>query len=106
MIKAPVDLNRFGQKWIIYVEVTKYAANNNLAIQLWSDDEPFSTLTTNLFVKLPPNQAFVDTNNNGNEIIDWIIANGFGKPVGISQRSGFCMYPLVEFDLEKLGGKI
>jgi hypothetical protein len=107
MIKAAVDLYRFGQKWLIYVQIEKYSQNGNLAIQLFSDSgEPFSTLTTNLSVKLPPNQAYVDTNNNGIEVIDWIAQNGFGHTTGANLRSGFCIYHLVEFDLAKLGGKV
>lgn len=81
--------------------------NGNLAIQLIdeNDGSPVSTLTVNLGDGLNEvygeGYAFVDTNNNptGEQFIK---DNKLGTPVGQTQCSGFCEYPLYCFDLNKL----
>jgi hypothetical protein len=101
-MKKLYDLNsRYGGQYKVYVNVAYYG-NHNLAIQLITDKgETFSNLTVNL-EKLPPNCAYVDTNNLGPEIVDWITKNGLGVPTGAYQVSGFCRYPMFMFDLNKL----
>lgn len=106
MIKAKHNYVKYGRSNTMYVEMAKYGENGNLAIQLYCNDdgymEPWSTMTTNLSVKLPADCAYIDTNNNGYEIVDWIIKNEFGVPTGEVRQSGYCVYPLVKFDLSKL----
>ena len=86
----------------VSLERSKYTYNDNLAIQLWCDDEgypePFAMLTVNLpnYGKLPENQAFVDT-NNCSWAESFIKENRLGKPVGKIGISGWCEYPLYEF---------
>ena len=83
---------------------TSYRNNGNLAIVLDSPTEgPFATLTVNLDgPKLPTNYAYVDTNN-----CPWaeqfIKHRNLGKPTGMVGYSGYCTYPLYEFDMSKLG---
>lgn len=82
---------------------TSYCNNGGLAIVLDSPTEgPFATLTVNLESKLPANYAFVDTNN-----CPWaeqfIREHKLGKPTGMVGYSGYCTYPLYEFDMSKLG---
>jgi hypothetical protein len=94
----------------VTVRLTKYQSNNRLAVQLicakapWS---PFATITVNLpdvpeellkmwFGSQTPDKnmlAFLDTNNHPT-IEKWIQDHGFGLPMGYSERSGFCQYPL------------
>lgn len=86
----------------VFCTTEKYQRPNNLAIQLWEPEEgPFATLTVNLGRKLPENQAFVDTNN-----CPWaeqfIAQNELGVPVGDFGFSGYCAYPLYEFNLERM----
>ncbi len=40
---------------------------------------------------------FIDTNNNGEDILDWLEENGFGKRTGNCGRSGYCAYPEFNF---------
>ncbi len=40
---------------------------------------------------------FIDINNNGEDILDWLEDNGFGKRTGKSGQSGFCSYPEFNF---------
>lgn len=66
----------------------------------------FATLTVNLDGYTgaglqSDTRTFVDTNN-----CPWaekfLRENGIAKPTGIVMQSGFCSYPLYEFDLSKL----
>jgi hypothetical protein len=48
-----------------------------------------------------PDEAFVDANNSGH-LINWLIAEGYVVPTGITIASGFCVYPQVRFTKEFL----
>lgn len=84
----------------IWFTITKYLDNDNLAIQAWCDEGPYAMMTVNLDEKLPEDEAYVDLNNwiGAARIID---DYELGTPVGVSS-SGYCIYPRVKFDLEKL----
>lgn len=95
-----------GEEYDIILRMGKYQ-NGNLAIQMYCHDEngfvePFATLTKNLDVCLPENQAYLDTNNLGIEIGIWVDENDLGEYLGELKGSGFCFYPLFEFNLEKV----
>lgn len=64
--------------------------------------EPYSRLTVNLGNKLPPDTAYIDSNNNGEEIMNWLIEKRLGKPTGNWGHSGFCSYPEFKFDIDRL----
>lgn len=87
------------------VEVKAYKHkyyNGNLAIQLnCVDGIPWARLTVNFDVKLPPDMAYVDTNNCP-EGPDFIEENGLGEFAYGFHHSRFCDYPLYKFDLSKL----
>jgi hypothetical protein len=89
----------------------------NMAIQTTTQDyEPYSTLTVNLAdspllhseeLILPKNTAFIDTNNNPGIttfIRDAKLAKPYKMPNGIpiQMTSGFCTYPLYQFDENEL----
>ncbi len=82
------------------IQVRSYL-NGNLAIQMisWEDGtpEPWSTLTVNLDRMCQKNCAFIDTNNNGDSILPWLIRYGLAVPTGILARSGYCVYPEFRF---------
>lgn len=59
-------------------------------------------LTVNLDSVRPQNCAFIDTNNNGEEILAWIIRHGLAVPTGTYARSGYCQYPEYRFRPERL----
>ena len=100
-------IQAWGEEYKVRAIKAKYTTNGNLAIQLICEDEeyggwePYGGLTVNLNKKLPPNQAFVDVNNIPNAE-SFIEENGLGKSIGDFGLSGFCIYPIYEFDLEKL----
>lgn len=62
---------------------------------------PYCDITVNI-TKLPDNQACIDVNNLGDYICDWLIENKLAKPTNKVARSGFCTYPIFEFDLNEV----
>ena len=103
-----LKLERHGEVYDIILKKSTYVDGKSLAIAMEYYDEeykaymPFAILTTNIWKKPESNCAFVDTNNLGEEIIDWIVKNGLGKPTGRTAPSGYCEYPEVRFDLDKI----
>jgi hypothetical protein len=101
-----ITLERYGKKHPMCFNTAKYAENGNLYVGLttmiegWP--EPWSNLTVNLSVKCKENCAFIDTNNNGNEIITWLEENNLGETTGRIAFSGWCVYPEFEFNMEEL----
>lgn len=84
---------------------TYYRDNNRLAIVLYDVDtkEDYAELTVNLpdAKVYNKNQAYVDT-NNCTWAIEYIKRSGIGKPLSDFSVSGFCIYPLFEFNLERM----
>jgi len=98
----------YGEYEITRIEISTYCSDNNLAIELfslneeWKIEEPFATLTVNLNYKgLEKNEAFVDVNNCP-WAVEFIKENKLGEFTGIELPSGYCLYPLYKFDLNKL----
>ena len=91
----------------IKLNVAEYAKPRGLAIQMitkaddYDCDEPFEIMTVNLYRLCNSNYAFVDTNNLP-EIEKFIEKYKLGKPTGKLKISGFCCYPLYEFDLDEI----
>lgn len=85
----------------VNIEVTTYANNKTLAIQLWCEDGPFATLTVNINDLHRAGCQYVDTNN-----CPWaeqfIAEYNLGAKTGNYGMSGFCLYPEYRFDIEEL----
>ena len=99
-------VNSWGKEYEVCMSTgSRYSHGNNLAIQMYVADtwEPFATLTVNLDKKLPENQGYVDTNNCP-WAEDFIEKYGIGKFLNEYGRSGFCLYPLYEFDIDRING--
>ena len=86
------------------MSASTYAGKSkHIALQLWCEDGPFATLTVNLpgLRGTSRNVSCVDTNN-----CPWAPALikrlKIGKPTGHYLDSGFCSYPVYEFDVEKI----
>ena len=103
---ARLKLNAWGTEHEITLEIHKYAENDNLAIQMmcWDDGypEPWSMLTVNLSRKCKPNCAFIDINNNSDAIMNWLESNNLGFDTGVFEISGFCIYPMFEFNMDEV----
>jgi hypothetical protein len=87
-------------------ELNNYCENGNLYVGLITHEEgyaePWQNLTVNLSVKCADDCAFIDTNNNGDEIMTWLVSNKLGKPTGRIKTSGWCVYPEFKFNLDEL----
>ena len=111
MASKKMKVNLYGTNYTISkVEIDRYNADNSLAIQLysWCKDyggfnEPFAMLTVCLNDKTikKDNMSYLDTNNCpwGEDFVE---KYGLGKPTGMLGFSGYCAYPLYEWDLDKL----
>jgi hypothetical protein len=102
-----IKLERWDNEYEIAFEVTTYRYGGSLAIQMSYKEEsywlPYTTLTVNLEDFPTENdKAFVDTNNLGDEIVDWIVQNDLGELTGRIGFSGYCVYPEVQFNLDKI----
>ena len=57
---------------------------------------------TTCILPLEPFMACVDTNNNSEKIIAFLVGHGIAEPSGRMLPSGYCMYPVFKFNPEKL----
>ena len=89
----------------VQLEINNYINNNGLYLGLIrkEDDyfEPYGDISVNLGVKAPDYCANVDLNNMP-ELVKFIEENDLGEFTGLTQRSGFCEYPLYMFHVDKL----
>lgn len=85
----------------VTLQVNHYANNGNLQIQLWSEYEPFASLTVNLGEKLPADCAYLDTNNL-RCAFDFCMIHKLGEFTGAFSQSGYCTYPLWKFDMNEV----
>jgi hypothetical protein len=85
-------------------QFSTYQNNNRLALILIDTEwgNCYSTPTVNLVDEKLTNEncAYLDTNNCGEYILNWLEQHDFGKPTGCFGFSGFCMYPEFEFRKE------
>ena len=99
-------LNKYWKEHPMTFDIDIYLKNGNLYVGLITHEEgypePWSNLTVNLGVKCKENCAFIDTNNNGNEIIEWLCENKLGSLTGNMWPSGFCVYPEFKFNMDVL----
>ncbi len=95
----------YGNEYAVSVVVNSYVNNGNLFVGLVSTDEegdiePFGDVTVNIS-DLPPYHAALDTNNMSG-IESFVEREGLAQPSGECLRSGYCQYPVYEFDREAL----
>lgn len=80
---------------------TNYVDNNSLAlIQVDDKGNLEDVITVNIHDANLKNKycQFIDTNNQPDDIVEWLEQNGFGHPTHNFEHSGFCIYPEFEFD--------
>lgn len=91
-----------GQLIEVLFEVHSYDASCNLAVMLYSKVaygfSPLSRLTVDTGELCSKDCAFIDINNNGPKILDWLADNGLAVPTGRVARSGYVEYPEYKFD--------
>ncbi len=104
---------RITTPYAVYEDCTlhtnEYVANKSLYIGIIGKcegeeyPEPIADLTICLPNERTPkaNEAYVDTNNCP-WAMQFIEENGLGTETGLYGLSGYCMYPLVEFNMDKI----
>lgn len=109
------ELTKYGGTHRIVLRKANYSNNGTLAIfmiELVNDDgceyeENWACLTvnigdSNLFAN--DTHAFLDTNNLGFDIINWLKSNKIATLTGDIGFSGYCRYPLAKFSSKVLAG--
>lgn len=99
-----VRLTKTGPSYSVTLDFSKYTLNNKLAVRLiragapW---EPFAVVTINLQSPLQDEtHAFVDINNCP-WAEEFLVDNAIATKVdGCDTISGYCTYPLYEFNKE------
>jgi len=103
----------YGDVHKVVLRKGTYQNNNTLAIQMVEvyddgNEEMFGVITKNIddsnYLCKDNNCAFIDTNNMGNDIVKWLRENNVATCKGPVGFSGFCCYPLVEFNADVLNG--
>lgn len=82
------------------VVYSTYRTTGNTAIQLMNNQEgPIACATVNV-TPLPKNMIAIDTNNCGEQIVNWLLENKIiiGKQLQTVQ-SGYCTYPVYKLNL-------
>lgn len=106
------NLEMYGEKYKVYLSKGKYLNNNTIAVDIIVVDsdgfeEPFDSLTTNISCEYGlanDTTQFIDANNLGKDILNWLVKNNIAKPTGRAWPSGYCIYLLYEFTKEALAG--
>ncbi|MCH5191884.1 MAG: DUF4313 domain-containing protein [Oscillospiraceae bacterium] len=103
-----LKVNIYGREWTLIPKLGFYVAHDfmgedhsNLAVQLYCEGEygpePFATLTVNLGEYISAKFcAYVNTNNC--RFAEQLLELGIAKDTGLTKQSGFCTYPLWQFN--------
>lgn len=95
----------YNKNYSVFPVKSKYLNNKTLAVLLKDHNGyPFATLTVNIEgfdIVASDTRAFVDVNNCP-WAEEFIKDNNLGIPTGYTAVSGYCEYPLYEFNLDLL----
>lgn len=103
-----INMKKYGKSIPMTFQLANYMDNGSLYVGLITHEEgypePWSNLTVNLneSSRCKPNCAYIDTNNNGDMVLDWLEAHNLGEQTGRLAFSGWCIYPEFEFNMEEL----
>lgn len=95
-------------EWAVYkncfLQVARYQADNSRAIEIWNnEDGPIARITVCITGSgLAEDETVIDTNNCP-WAMEFIKQHGFGQAIGRMVKSGYCTYPVVKLDIEKIG---
>ena len=88
----------------VYIEgITR--GSGQLSVGLLCEEDgfkmPYATITKDMGVETNPAACFIDTNNVP-EAESFLVKYDLAYPTGHRAESGFCLYPLYQFDIDKL----
>lgn len=104
------DRTTFIHNHECYLTTVQYSCNNRVGLQMYYYDEecetyfPYATLTVNIpeHAITNSNCVFLDTNNAPFSLDLLCKKLRCAKPTGKFVQSGFCLYPEVELNPERL----
>ena len=84
-----------------YFVTGNYMADNSLSIQIWNDEDGPIADMTRCLCDAKKGFSYLDMNNCpwSRELVERL---GIGTFTGQVSMSGFCTYPLYEFDMAKI----
>ena len=104
-------MSKTGPTYPVTVKISHYTNNNTLAVMLVEAKAPweiFAVITVNMSGSpygdgdyQSDTKAYLDTNNCP-WAEDFVNENGIAKPLNLYGMSGYCTYPLYEFDLNSI----
>lgn len=104
----------YNSKWgtveqIGFAQGTYYDGNRALLAYVKHVDdhgwvEAYADVSVNIEFLADSYRIAIDTNNLGDEMVDFLVENGFAEETGRVLHSGYCNYPVLEFDEEWLDG--
>lgn len=101
------NLKLYGVTHKVTPILHKYASNDRIAVELVTNEgESFATITVNLpdafdTLDLPDNAAYLD-DNNCPWAAKFVEDNNLGLVTSMQYPSGYCLYTLCLFDLDKI----
>lgn len=98
-----IEFEFYGDTYRLGLYKTTYTNNDNLAIVVMDEDsqEQFTVLTVNIMDLPENNMAAIDMNNNADLAVA-VEKAGFFTHTGIDIPSGFCIYPICIFNLDRI----
>ena len=85
-----------------YFQIAKYAANEETAIRIANGSAAIATITVCIpDVGLSKDMTILDTNNCP-WVLDFMEKNGFASDTELRAESGYCKYPIVLLNMEKI----
>lgn len=98
---------------LVSLGIHNYQNNGRLALELIEHladpeygqcEEPYGMVTVNIpDEEVTDNDCgFVDVNNLGKGITEFLKKNGLAHPTGMTGFSGYCAYPEFEFDIDRI----
>ncbi len=89
----------------VELDIETYQDNGRIFIGLIMNEddypEPFGVVTVNIDAPAPNYCGYLDTNNLP-DVEKFITENDLGEFTGITGMSGYCVYPLYMFNVDKL----
>ena len=98
-----IEFEFYGDTYRLGLYKTTYTNNDNLAIVVMDENsqEQFTVLTVNIMDLPENNMAAIDMNNNADLAVA-VEKAGFFTHTGMDIPSGFCIYPICIFDLDRI----
>ncbi|MCI9286434.1 MAG: DUF4313 domain-containing protein [Clostridia bacterium] len=93
---------KFGKEKL-FLQVTQYINNGNLAILAYTEEEPYGDITTNLSEHwVDEDEGFIDGLTKDSGLEEKLIEEGIIKEITSTVNYNMGKYDLAVFDMEKL----